>query len=262
MNSAKQIEGLRTLSESDSSNVEVAPDSPIGPGVVFAGPGIKVQSQARIDASAIIDANVTIGRGAWVRTGAVVLQSVPANAIVEGNPARVVGYVSSQDKQARPAPRLIDARGFTKQERPSSVFLGVGQCELRLLPKFDDVRGSLVAGEIPRELPFVPERFFAVLDVPTRELRGEHAHKECQQFLVCVNGSCRVLLDDGMNRCEVVLEQPDVGVYMPPMIWGTQFDYSSDAVLLVFASHKYDSSDYIRTYDEFMVQLSKEKDQS
>jgi hypothetical protein len=60
------------------------------------------------------------------------------------------------------------------------------------------------------------------------------------------------MVDDGNSRCEAVLDRPDIGVYMPAMIWGTQYMYSQDAVLLVFASHSYDPADYIRTYEEFM----------
>jgi hypothetical protein len=117
-----------------------------------------------------------------------------------------------------------------------------------------DARGALTVGEVPSELPFAPARYFAVFDVPTVELRGEHAHKRCQQFLICLHGSCRVLLDNGEDRCEVTLDRPDMGVFMPEMIWGTQYRYSPDAVLLVFASHPYDAEDYLRTYDDFLAE--------
>jgi hypothetical protein len=112
---------------------------------------------------------------------------------------------------------------------------------------------------MPAEVPFSPARYFAVFDVPSQELRGEHAHKRCQQFLICLHGSCRVLLDDGEQRCEVTLDRPDVGVFMPEMIWGTQYRYSPDAVLLVFASRTYEAKDYLRTYEEFQIELEKMK---
>jgi hypothetical protein len=114
-----------------------------------------------------------------------------------------------------------------------------------------DARGALTVGEVASELPFQPERYFIVFDVPSLELRGEHAHKECHQFLICVHGSCRVLIDDGVNRCEVTLDRPDLGVHMPPMIWGTQYRYSRDATLFVFASQAYRADDYIRDYASF-----------
>jgi hypothetical protein len=69
------------------------------------------------------------------------------------------------------------------------------------------------------------------------------------------------MVDDGISRCEVILDKPDVGVYMPALIWGTQYRYSADAALLVFASHAYDPDDYIRTYDEFLDEALKNRDQ-
>jgi UDP-2-acetamido-3-amino-2,3-dideoxy-glucuronate N-acetyltransferase len=113
------------------------------------------------------------------------------------------------------------------------------------------MRGNLSVGEFARDIPFSPKRYFLIFDVPNREVRGEHAHKLCQQFLVCVRGSCRVLLDDGQHRREVTLDRVDLGIYMPAMVWGNQHAYSTDAMLLVFASEYYDANDYIRNYDEF-----------
>lgn len=121
--------------------------------------------------------------------------------------------------------------------------------------RISDPRGSLTVGEVASELPFKPERYFLTFDVPSAELRGEHAHKQCQQFLICVHGSCQVMVDDGSNRSEVLLDRPDLGVFMPAMIWGTQHKYSSDAVLLVFASHRYDPDDYLRTYGDFLAEV-------
>ena len=137
--------------------------------------------------------------------------------------------------------------------RPSVIDLGVDSSSLYLMRKIKDSRGSLCVGEGPTEVPFCPQRYFIVYDVPSRELRGEHAHKECEQFLICLHGSCRILLDNGIDRCEVILDRPDMGVYMPAMIWGTQYRYSEDAVLLVFASKAYNPDDYIRSYNEFTM---------
>ena len=111
-----------------------------------------------------------------------------------------------------------------------------------------------LCAEFPRDLPFVPKRYFIVFDVPSEYVRGEHAHRVCQQFLVCVKGSCAVMVDDGTVRDEVLLDQPNLGLYMPAMIWGVQYKYSRDAVLLVFASEYYDPEDYIRNYDDFAAQ--------
>lgn len=231
----------------------------LGPRVVLAGEGIVLRSNARIDAAAVIGAGVTIGQGAWVKAGAVVLRSVPPNAIVEGNPAQVVGYLDGGGARRKPDPKHIDIHAFSNLPRPSKVDLGVGASALFLMRRITDARGALTVGEVPTEVPFSPARYFVVFDVPSMELRGEHAHKQCQQFMICLHGSCRVLLDDGQNRCEVTVDRPDMGVFMPEMIWGTQYRYSADSVLLVFASRTYEADDYLRTYDDFLVELERRK---
>ena len=119
------------------------------------------------------------------------------------------------------------------------------------LPNVLDPRGNLSVGEFGRQIPFDVKRYFLVYQVPLVEVRGEHAHRECHQFLVCVRGRISVIGDNGFRREEHVLDRSDIGFYMPPMTWGTQYKYSPDAVLLVFASHYYDNADYIRDYDEF-----------
>ena len=237
----------------------IAQNATIGPRVVLAGDGIVLRDNVRLDAACVIGEGVTIGQGAWVRAGAVVLRSVPANAIVEGNPAQVVGYRNGANSDMLSDPKLIDIHSHKHLDRPTRVPLDVSDCELYLMRHIADARGALTVGEVPTEVPFVPERYFAVFDVPTVELRGEHAHKQCQQFLICLHGSCRVLLDDGQQRCEVILDRPDMGVFMPAMIWGTQYLYSPDAVLLVFASRPYEAEDYLRTYDEFLAELERRK---
>ena len=167
--------------------------------------------------------------------------------------------MAEYDGMASTEPKLLDINAYEDLERPASIFLGVGGSQLYLMRRITDSRGSLTVGEVPAEVPFSPERYFAVFDVPSTELRGEHAHKQCQQFLICLHGSCQLLLDDGAERREVILNRPDMGVYMPEMIWGTQYRYSADAVLLVFASHPYDAGDYLRTYNEFLQELKRQK---
>jgi hypothetical protein len=93
-----------------------------------------------------------------------------------------------------------------------------------------------------------------VFDVPSKEVRGEHAHRVCGQLLVCLAGSVVVVCDDGTNRQEITLDDRELGVHLPPMVWGTQYRYTRDAVLLVMASHPYDSGDYIRDYDQFLTE--------
>ncbi|WP_414604591.1 WxcM-like domain-containing protein [Stenotrophomonas sp. AR029] len=201
-----------------------------------------VEAGASIGANATILPGIRIGSGAMVGAGAVITRSVPPNAIVVGNPARIVGYVTDSRAQ-HPAPQAA-----ADEARVSSV-AGV---KLHELPRYQDLRGALSVGEFSKDLPFEPKRYFLVFDVPSQETRGEHAHRICHQFLICVKGSVRVLADDGTRRDEFVLDSPSVGLHLPPMIWGTQYQYSPGAVLLVFASENYDGDEYIRQYDEFI----------
>lgn len=119
-----------------------------------------------------------------------------------------------------------------------------------------DLRGALTAVELP-DLEFVPQRVFAVYDVPHASLRGAHAHRTCSQFLICLTGGVSCLADNGSEREAFRLSSPVVGLHVPPMVWCTQWNYTRDAVLLVLASHRYDPDDYIRDYDEFLGLVSK-----
>jgi dTDP-4-dehydrorhamnose 3,5-epimerase-like enzyme len=120
----------------------------------------------------------------------------------------------------------------------------------------EDLRGTLSAGDFAAHVPFTPRRYFMVFDVPGKDVRGEHAHRTCHQFLVCARGSVSVVVDDGKTSEEVTLDRPDLGLYLPPMVWAVQYKYSTDALLLVFASDPYDPADYIRDYNEFRGLLS------
>ena len=131
----------------------------------------------------------------------------------------------------------------------------VAGVNLYRMPKVPDIRGTLTVGEFGRRIPFSVKRYFMVFDVPIMETRGEHAHRECHQFMICVRGSCAVVADDGLNLQEFLLDKPDLGLHLQPMVWGIQYKYSFDAVLLVFASHYYDESDYIRCYSKFLSQV-------
>jgi len=230
----------------------------IDAGVIFAELGdqiIRVGAKAMIGAGAVIGAGVEIGTGAILDPGTVVLTHVPPNAIVQGNPARIIGYAHGAGTRVAPTSRRFPKIATRKAIEIEP--LGVSDCAVYLMPKIVDLRGALSVGEFTRELPFLPQRYFMVFDVPSEELRGEHAHHACHQFLVCVHGSCQALVDDGTRRAEITLDDPTIGLYMPPMIWGTQYRYSRDALLLVFASHVYDPADYIREYPNFLYVLGK-----
>ncbi len=120
------------------------------------------------------------------------------------------------------------------------------------LPLFSDPRGDLFVAELQKQLPFGVNRIFIVCNVPANEIRGEHAHRECHQLLVCVKGSVHAVVDNGVSKEEFYLDSPAKGLYLPPMTWGGQFNYSQDAVLLVLASHQYSETDYIRNYSHFL----------
>lgn len=134
--------------------------------------------------------------------------------------------------------------------------LGVGGSALWRLPRFRDDRGSLVVAELPTDLPFAPRRIFTVYDVPGHDVRGEHAHRECRQLLLATHGALSVVVDDGTTSREIRLDVPTVALYLPPMIWAVQHEFTPDAVLLVLASHSYDPDDYIRDRAEFVKALA------
>jgi UDP-2-acetamido-3-amino-2,3-dideoxy-glucuronate N-acetyltransferase len=135
------------------------------------------------------------------------------------------------------------------------VALPVRGAFLQPLKRVVAPRGELSVAELGDGLPFVPKRYFVIADVPSGKVRGEHAHKRLQQFLVCLRGHVSVLVDDGRRRREVLLDSSDQGLYVPPMVWAAQYGYSRDAVLMVLASAPYLASDYLRDYDDFLARV-------
>lgn len=206
-----------------------------------------VKAGASIGANATILPGVTIGERAMVGAATVVTRDVPPDTIVVGNPARISGYVGAKPSVSAPPRAVLTAPGAA----PTSV-RGV---TLHRLPHAEDLRGQISFGEAERHIPFPVRRHFVIYGVPGENIRGEHAHRRLHQFLICVAGSVHAVADDGAKREEFLLNDPTVGLHLPPMIWGVQYKYSPSAVLLVLASDYYDPSDYIRNYDEF-VQLT------
>ena len=216
----------------------------------------EVQSGASIGGGAIIGAGITVGANAKVAPDAVVRHTVPANALIEGSPAKIVGYANLSSTSMAVAVDGID----DGTDNNSGNVLADSDAKRVHFWGTSDSRGTLTVVNIPADVPFTPKRFFTVYGVPSGEVRGEHAHKECHQFLICVSGSCSVVLDDGSTQCEVSLDSPQVGLYVPPMIWGTQCQHSRDAVLLVLASHEYDEADYFRNYAKFLRACEKQNE--
>ena len=205
-------------------------------------PRTLIKQGASIGANATLMPGIVIGEKAMVGAGAVVTRNAPPHSKLAGNPARIIGYV---DAAPETAARLQDAG------REDAIRLG--ETAVYRLPRAKDLRGSLSFGEIHRQVPFEVKRYFLVFDVASEHIRGEHAHRTLHQFLVCVAGRCHVVTDDGMCRHEVVLDSPAKGVYIPPMIWATQYKFTPDAVLLVLASDYYDAQEYIRDYGDFLA---------
>ena len=112
--------------------------------------------------------------------------------------------------------------------------------------------GKLVFTESEKDIPFKINRVYYICDVPAGVRRGFHAHKQLEQYLICVHGECKILLNDGEEESVVLLNDPKTGLYVGPGMWREMFDFSEGAVLLVLASEHYDESDYIRNYDQFI----------
>ena len=119
-------------------------------------------------------------------------------------------------------------------------------------PPLGDDRGSLVALEANKTIPFAIKRVYYIFATQQNVARGFHAHKNLQQVAICVTGKCRMILDDGQQREEVWLDAPTKGLIIGDLVWREMHDFSDDCVLLVLASEHYDEADYIRDYDDFM----------
>ena len=120
-----------------------------------------------------------------------------------------------------------------------------------------DARGSLSILESGKQVPFDIKRIFFVTNVPKNEIRGGHAHKNLKQFVLCMSGSFKLLLDDGNNRVCRRLVSDGNAILIPPMYWAEQYAFSKGAVMAVLASDFYDEKDYIRSYSEFLRLMGK-----
>jgi hypothetical protein len=128
----------------------------------------------------------------------------------------------------------------------------VYDCVILPLSKIHNRAGNITIVEGQKNIPFEVRRIYYLYDIPGGEDRGGHAHKELYQLIVAASGSFNVLLDDGQNKKIVNLNRPDYGVMVVPGIWRELLEFSSGAISLVLASHKYDKDDYIRSYDQFV----------
>lgn len=130
-----------------------------------------------------------------------------------------------------------------------------GVSRIKLLHRCDH-RGPLaVLGQDGAPLPFVPQRIFLTYD-PNENSRGAHAHRRCQQVLLCTSGSIKVKVHDGIHEEVITLDSPREALWLGPMIWAEEFNHSQGAVLLVLASDPYDESDYIRDFNNWMQEAT------
>ena len=149
-----------------------------------------VRKGASIGANATILSGLEIGAGAMIGAGSVVTRSVPPNAIASGNPASITGYVETNEPK-------ITTFAYINSTLDNPIFTSVRGVSLYELPLIEDMRGNLTVGEFEGTIPFKVKRYFLVFDVPSREIRGEHAHRVCHQFLICIKGSCKAYIKKG-----------------------------------------------------------------
>lgn len=127
----------------------------------------------------------------------------------------------------------------------------VFDCSIIELPRMENRAGNITPVENQKNIPFEVKRLFYLYDIPGGKDRGAHAHQLCHQFIIAASGSFEIEMDDGNNNRTVALNRPYFGLHIPPGIWAAEKSFSSGAIALVLASHKYDERDYIRDYELF-----------
>ncbi len=133
--------------------------------------------------------------------------------------------------------------------------MSIAACKLLELPKITDRRGSLSFAEAQRHVPFEIKRIFYLYDVPASETRAAHALRSCQQFIIAISGSFEVKVDNGSVKGRFLLDRPDVGLYVPPLVWRELGVFSPNAVCMVLASEFYDETDYLDEYADFAAAI-------
>jgi dTDP-4-dehydrorhamnose 3,5-epimerase-like enzyme len=129
---------------------------------------------------------------------------------------------------------------------------------IKLKQIIDEQDGVLSIAESMREIPFDLKRVFYIYGLAyPKALRGFHAHKKLEQVIFCINGSCKLMVTDGIGKQYFHLSDPNHGIYLGPDLWHTMFEFSNDCIILVLASDYYNESDYIRDYNEFIAHITK-----
>ena len=132
------------------------------------------------------------------------------------------------------------------------------KCSIIYFGELGDERGHLVVVEGEQSVPFDIKRIFYIYGSDSTVIRGQHANKESEFVLINVSGKSKVRISDGLDEMVVELNQPNMGVYLPKMVWKDMYDFSEDSVLLVLASTHYDAQEYIRDYKEYLKLVQEE----
>lgn len=131
--------------------------------------------------------------------------------------------------------------------------MNTGNYYLINLPTHNDSRGKMCVAESEKEIPFIVKRIFYDFDnLVSSETRGNHANRNSKFVYICVHGSCSIRVNDGIREETFVMNNPCKALYTDKMVWKEMFDYSEDSVLLILSNEKYDSSEYVRSFEEFI----------
>jgi hypothetical protein len=143
---------------------------------------------------------------------------------------------------------LVNLKKLKMKLHNNTVF----DCSIIDVSKINTETGNITVVENGNNIPFEVKRVYYLYDVPCGEARGGHAHYELQQYIVAASGSFDVILDDGKNKRTVTLNRPNIALHIVPGLWRELDNFSSGSISLVLASHKYEESDYIRDYHNFI----------
>jgi hypothetical protein len=126
-----------------------------------------------------------------------------------------------------------------------------GIIKLQFFNDFPD--GNLAIGETNKNIPFKIKRVYFINNLYNKKAgRGKHAHKKLEQIIFCINGRFTLNLDDGKNKQNFLMDDPNYGIRLGPKLWHTMTNFSPDCVILVLANDYFNEKDYIRDYQEFL----------
>lgn len=221
----------------------------IGSKVKYNGDQIYIDKFAVINNNCILENNVFVSKYTHVKENSRLTKSFPPYSILAGDPAILIGINKSPIENKINFKKILESTSKNNRKNRDQL-IGLGDAKLYSLEKFQDARGQLFFGEFSRHIPFISPRFFYIKDVPASNFRGQHAHKLSKQFLCLIQGSINVFLDDGKKSINIEMNDPTLGLYIPEKVWGVQYSFSDNAVLLVMASDIYDEFDYINDYSQ------------